>query len=659
MLRFSHGRTCEGDTEVTALSLCVCTVENEGREEYNYSRSVDECDQERRNNIMNLSLLSFSLIGEAVTKRLDAAGLCRICTENGIDRIDLLQEELRFYGRDKLKKAMGESGVSLGSLIASVDFLGAPDKADERLRAALDDCREMGTDQLMIVPGQSMDNRKKRFRSLSRSAMMEEAKVFFRKAVEEGQKAGITVGLEDTPQTVKPFCTISEMKTLLEAVPGLRLILDTGNIFVGDPQADLLDYYEALKPYIMRIHLKDVVRGRFPRKEMCIDGLSIAPVVTGSGILPMAEFLRRLKADGYDGDLCIEYAAPKSLHGGDHSKAVAAYADFIRAAWDGKDVRPPYIEIEGVNKPVSRIFFGTAMMPLLAGKESDYLLDAMYALGITAFDCARGYGMAEKALGTWIKHRNNREKVVILTKCGNVSLRGQVCVNREVVEKELAKSLKVLGTEYVDIFLLHRDDPHTPVGELIEVLNEKQREGKIRVFGVSNWTKERIAEANAYAEAHGLNGFTVSSPNFGIAEQVEDPWGGDCVTVSGDANKEVRAWYAEKQMPVLAYSSLGRGFFTGKFKSGDYEGAKKVLDGAAQKGYLHPVNMERLARCEKLAEEQGCTVSDIAMRYIFGSEMKVCAVVSTSSAARMRQNIEASLKPLTKEEIGFLETGER
>ena len=131
MLRFSHGRTCEGDTEVTALSLCVCTVENEGREEYNYSRSVDECDQERRNNIMNLSLLSFSLIGEAVTKRLDAAGLCRICTENGIDRLDLLQEELRFYGRDKLKKAMGESGVSLGSLIASVDFLGAPDKAED------------------------------------------------------------------------------------------------------------------------------------------------------------------------------------------------------------------------------------------------------------------------------------------------------------------------------------------------------------------------------------------------------------------------------------------------------------------------------------------------------------------------------------------------
>ena len=607
---------------------------------------------------MKLSLLSFSLISEAIFKRLDAAGLCRLCSENGIDNLDLLREELRLYGKEKLKKAMAESGVSLGCLIASVDFLGEPDKAPQRLKEILADCREMGTDQLMIVPGQAMDNRKKRFRSLSRAAMMEEAVAFFKMAVEEAGKAGITVGLEDTPQTAKPFCTVSEMKTLLEGAPGLKLILDTGNIFVGDPQADLLDYYDALKPYIMRIHLKDVVRGHFPHKEMCVDGLSIAPVVTGSGILPMGEFLQRLKADGYDGDLCVEYAAPRSVHGADHSKVIAPYVDFIRAAWEGSEIKPPYIEIEGVNKPVSRIFFGTAMMPLLAGKESDYLLDAMYALGITAFDCARGYGFAEKALGNWIRHRNNREKVVILTKCGNVNMRGEVCVNRQVVEKELKKSLETLGTDYIDIYLLHRDDPHTPVAELIECLNEKQREGKIRVFGVSNWTKERIEEANAYAASHGLNGFTVSSPNYGLAEQVEDPWGGDCVTVSGDANKEVRAWYAEQQMPVIAYSSLGRGFFTGKFKSGDYKGAKKVLDGAAQKGYLHPVNMERLARCEQLAAEQGCTVSDIAMRYIFGSDMKVCAVVSTGSAGRMRQNIEASLRPLTSEEIRFLETWE-
>ena len=606
---------------------------------------------------MKLSLLSFSLMSEYLTRQMKPETLCRICKENGIEKLDLLDYELKFLHADKLKSAMKEQGISCGSVIVNIDFLCQPEQADEMLKRALEQCKKMETDTLMIVPGQSMGINSKRLKSLSRSDMMEEAVTFFRKAVAEAKSVGITVGLEDTPQAHKPFCTAAEMKMLMERAPGLRLILDTGNIFVGDPRADLLAYYEGLKQYITRIHLKDVVRGNFPGKEKCADGQNIAPVVTGSGILPMSDFLQKLKSDGYEGDLCIEYAAPKGVHGANHSKFLAAYADFIRDAWEGKEVRPPYMRIPGLDKPVSRIFFGTAMMPILMGKEQDALFDSMIALGINAFDCARGYGKAEQTLGAWMRRRNNRERVVILTKCGNIGPNKKVHVDRSVIEKELSVSLKALGTDYVDIYLLHRDDPNTPVSELIDCLNEKQREGKIRVFGVSNWKKERIEEANAYAAAHGLNGFAVSSPNFGLAEQVEDPWGGDCVTISGDANKEVREWYAEQQMPVLAYSSLGRGFFTGKFRSGDYEGAKKVLDSAAQKGYLHPVNMERLARSETLAAQQKCSVSDIAMRYIFGSDMKVCALVSTGSAKRMRQNIRAACKPLTPEEISYLETG--
>ena len=606
---------------------------------------------------MRISLLSFSMIADAMTKKLDAKILCEICKENKIDCLDLLSEEVNIYGLEKIKGEMAKAELQCGCIISNIDFLGEPEKAESLLKKALEQCKALGTDSLMIIPGQAFGKGQRRVKQLSRDAMMEEAIKFFRMAVEAASKEGIIVGLEDTPQAQKPFCTVSEIKSLMEHVPGLRLILDTGNILVGDPKISLLEYYEQVKNYIMRVHLKDVVRGDFSRKEKCVDGLSIAPVVTGSGILSMQKFLSQLKEDGYDGDLCIEYAAPKGIHGKDHSKVLSAYVEYIRDVWDGNDEKPLYIDIKGVEKPVSRVFFGTAMMPLLLGKDADYLLDSAYACGITAFDCARGYGMAEKSLGNWIKHRNNRERIVLLTKCGNVSLRGKVCINRKVIEKELKTSLKVLKTDYIDIYLLHRDDPNTPVSEIIDCLNEQQRAGKIRVFGVSNWTKERIEEANTYAAEHDLNGFAVSSPNFSLAEQVNDPWGGGCVTVSGNENREVRNWYAKQEMPVLAYSSLGRGFFTGKFKSGDYEGAKKVLDSAAQKGYLHPVNMKRLERCEKLAQKKGCSVSDIAMRYVFGSDMKVCALVSTSNPKRLRQNIRASLLPLTEEEISYLETG--
>ena len=321
------------------------------------------------------------------------------------------------------------------------------------------------------------------------------------------------------------------------------------------------------------------------------------------------------------------------------------------------EIYPPYSRIEGVEKAVSRVFFGTAIAPMLMGGNCDALLDAVYAQGINAFDCARGYGKAEDSLGAWVQSRGNREQVVILTKCGNAGPNGSVHIDRRVIESELATSLKTLQTDYIDIFLLHRDDPKTPVREIVDCLNDCKKQGKIRVFGVSNWTHQRIAEANAYAASNGLQGFTVSSPNYGLAEQVEDPWGGSCVTISGKDNADARAWYAENQMPILAYSSLARGFFSGKFHSFDYDAAKKVLDPAGQKGYLHPVNMERLQRAEQLAQEKDCSVAQIAMRYIFSNPMNVFALVSTQNPARMCENIEAARNPLTGEEAAWLENG--
>lgn len=312
-------------------------------------------------------------------------------------------------------------------------------------------------------------------------------------------------------------------------------------------------------------------------------------------------------------------------------------------------------EIPGVGIPVSRVFFGTAIPSMLAGKNENELLDQILALGVNAFDCARGYGQAERSLGSWVRERGNRDKVVILTKCGNINLLGRVHVDEKVIRKELEKSLSELKMDYVDIYLLHRDDPKTEVGEFIEVLNDLKKRGQIRTFGASNWTCERIREANAYAKAHGLEGFSVSSPNFGLARQVQDPWGGECVTISGPENREARDWYTENQMPVLAYSSLGHGFFSGRFRSGDVEGAKRILDGPARKGYLYDVNMRLLALAEKIAERDGCTVSQVAMRYIFSSPMNVFALVSTTSPERMRQNIQSVRWRLTQEDLEILD----
>ncbi len=314
--------------------------------------------------------------------------------------------------------------------------------------------------------------------------------------------------------------------------------------------------------------------------------------------------------------------------------------------------------IPGLSMPVSRIFFGTASAPIMKNMASaPQLLDSAVEAGVNAFDCARSYGQAENVLGKWIEERGNRDKVVILTKGGDVHL-GLVKVNRKVIADQMSRSLEALCTDHIDIYLLHRDDPHTPVGEFIDTLNEAKEAGKIRVFGVSNWTHQRIAEANAYASAHGLQGFSVSSPNYGLARQMKDLWGGGCVTISGPEHADARDWYTEQKMPVIAYSSLGRGFFSGRFKAFDMQGAREVLDGFARKGYLYPENMERLKRVEILAERYGLTVPEIAMRYIFASSMDVYAVVGTTSKERLQMNLRAADQPLSGEDAHFLETGE-
>lgn len=601
---------------------------------------------------MKLSLLTFSFMGDVLTRRMNAETLCRMAKENGIEELDLQEAELRLYGVKALKKAFANSGVRCGCLIATLPFYQGVDRFPAALEKAFKACETISADKLMITAG-IFDA--KACKALRREELLRRAVELYTIAVERGKEHGIEILFEDTPQPHKPISSSADCRALLDAVPGLGFVFDTANFLVAEPDCDLVSAWELLRDRVRRVHLKDVARGKIPHAEVCQNGESILAVATGSGIIPLRPFVEKLRTDGYDGVCCVEYLAKSGVRGEEHSRYLDTYVRNIRACWEGNEIRPPYTKIPGLDKPVSRIFFGTAIRPMQMGKDANALLDSVLALGINAFDCARGYGLAEKSLGKWIRERNNRERIVLLTKCGNINRKGEVCVNRKVILSELSKSLKTLGVDYIDIYLLHRDDPNTPVPEIIDTLNACKRAGKIRAFGVSNWTHERIEEANAYAASKGLEGFSVSSPNFGLAHQACDPWGGGCVTLTGAENADARAWYAANQMPVLAYSSLARGFFSGKFKAFDYEGAKKALDGPGQKGYLCEENMRRLKNAEILAEKYGTSVTDIALRYLFGSEMNVFALMSTTNPRRLPGNVEAANHPLDRNDVLFLE----
>ena len=314
-----------------------------------------------------------------------------------------------------------------------------------------------------------------------------------------------------------------------------------------------------------------------------------------------------------------------------------------------------YKNIAYVSKPVSRIFFGAASSPFLQGGDGGALLDAAMALGINAIDTARKYGLSEQSIGRWMAERGNRNQVVLLSKCGHPDNQGGKRVTEKDMWEDLTVSLQLLGTDYIDIYLLHRDDPDTDVSVAVETFNAMHAKGRIGAFGGSNWTHQRIEEANEYAEKHHLLPFSVSSPNFGLAEQVSDLWGGGCVSISGPHQAEARAWYVQNQMPVIAYSSLARGLFSGRLSSREADRAAQVLDDFTMRGYASPDNFRRLARCEEMAEKKGCAVSQIAMAWIFHQPVNTFAVVSTHDPARMKQNVQALSLPLTREEAEYLD----
>jgi len=304
-----------------------------------------------------------------------------------------------------------------------------------------------------------------------------------------------------------------------------------------------------------------------------------------------------------------------------------------------------YTAFPGCDRPLSRLIFGAANPDMQKNQDADDLLDAVLAAGINAFDTARIYGDSEICLGRWMQKRSNREKIFLITKgCHHNAWRRRVTPYD--MKSDLEDSLARLQVDCIDLYLLHRDDPAQPVGPIVETLNEMHAAGKIRCFGGSNWSHERLTEANEYAAAHHLLPFSVSSPFYSLVDQYGDPWR-DGVKLTGAENQEARAWYRKNQMPVLAYSSMGRGFLSGKYTSG-------MPISAFPAEHQSEENLEKLRRTECLAREKGCSVSQIALSWLLHQPENVFPVLGIRNEAQLKENLGAPEVHLTAEECRFL-----
>ncbi len=269
-------------------------------------------------------------------------------------------------------------------------------------------------------------------------------------------------------------------------------------------------------------------------------------------------------------------------------------------------------------------------------------------------DTARVYGLgkSERTLGRWIEQSGRRSDIVLVTKGCHPDFDPddvfgapwEPRLSPESLRADLSESLDRLRTDYIDLYLLHRDDERVPVGSIVKALNEEQERGRISAFGASNWRVERIAEANEYAKSQGLDGFVVSSPSLSLPRPVRMYYPG--TLHAGNATRE---WHRVSQFPMLAWATLAAGFMSGKYGPGD-EG-----DDLVREMYYSEENFERLRRAQEIGVKRGATPLQIGLSFVLHQPFPTIALVGPSTVAHLSEALGALNVELTSEEMSYLD----
>lgn len=293
------------------------------------------------------------------------------------------------------------------------------------------------------------------------------------------------------------------------------------------------------------------------------------------------------------------------------------------------------------------VFGGNVFGWTLDRDRSFAMLDAFYEAGgrmIDSADCYSSWvpgnkgGESETIIGEWMELRGVRGEMLIATKTGMGGAPG--LLRPEVVETALAASLERLRTDYVDLYYAHRDDPETPLDEVVSVYAGLMASGKARELGGSNYEPPRLAAALDTAGRLGVAGFTVFQPkyNLGWRHEFEGPLQQLC---------------AERGLAVLPYYGLGSGFLTGKFRqAADWEGSSRsfALGEFADNG-----GWQVLEAMDKVAARTGATLSQIALAWLSTRRTVAAPLASATTPAQLAELLAAASLRLDSESLDLLD----
>ncbi len=290
------------------------------------------------------------------------------------------------------------------------------------------------------------------------------------------------------------------------------------------------------------------------------------------------------------------------------------------------------------NTNVSKIGLGTGRFGTVVSEEiSHQLLDYFYDNGGTVIDTARNYyewvengrGKSEECIGRWLEKRKNREKVCLSTKCG-VKNKGKVWnidLSKDALICELNESLEALHTDYIDIYLLHRDEKERAVEEIVDTMQLIKEQGKIRYLGVSNWSCERVKAANDYAIKNKLEPFKFVQTWWSLAEYKYEMWNDDNTTHMDD---DMYSYMLQNNMIGMAYTSQCKGFFQKAIKDG-LENVSEFL----RHRIVTERNLKKLEYIKRHCILNNVSPTSFVNGYITSNPLNGIALVSSSNPEQL------------------------
>jgi 1-deoxyxylulose-5-phosphate synthase len=312
-----------------------------------------------------------------------------------------------------------------------------------------------------------------------------------------------------------------------------------------------------------------------------------------------------------------------------------------------------YVRLGSTGLRVSRICLGAmsygdpAWRPwVLAEEPSRPFIKRALEHGITFFDTADMYslGRSEEILGRALRDFGKREQVVIATKVFNPMSddpndRG---LSRKHVMASIDASLRRLGTDYVDLYQIHRWDPETPIEETLQALHDVVRSGKARYIGASSTMAWQFAKALYLADLHGWTRFVSMQNHYNLIYREEE--------------REMIPLCLEEGIGVIPWSPLARGFLAGNRKRGSRNATiREETDKYGHGLYYSDADYDVADRVVEVAKARGAAPAQVALAWLLQKPGVTAPIVGATKLEQLDQAVEALSITLSPDEIRRLE----